>query len=84
MSLVRMNSLIESHFTNRYETVTEEKSSGATYTPRLLAEFVARQITEAASMTLDTKIIRVLDPAVGDGELLVSLRTDSNYWTTKA
>jgi SAM-dependent methyltransferase len=57
----------------RYQVVTQEKSGGATYTPVNLADFVAAQIVEAA--TLPTEEIRVLDPAVGDGELLVSLLT---------
>jgi tRNA1(Val) A37 N6-methylase TrmN6 len=55
----------------RYQTVTQEKADGATYTPPLLADFVASQIINSA--ILPTEEIRVLDPAVGDGELLISL-----------
>lgn len=68
-----MDPIVESRFTNRYEAVAEEKSSGATYTPKLLADFVARQITQVAKPILGKDVIRVLDPAIGDGELLVSL-----------
>ncbi len=68
-----MNSLVEPEFTNRYESVTKEKSSGATYTPKILADFVAKKVIEAGSSILNNGVIRILDPAVGDGELLVSL-----------
>lgn len=60
--------------TRRYELVTEEKSGGATYTPPALADFVAAEIVRAASPDLLAKTpLRVLDPAVGEGELLASL-----------
>lgn len=59
--------------TNRYELVTEEKAGGATYTPLPLADFVADQIVESFDFNPDTKSIRILDPAVGEGELLASL-----------
>lgn len=62
----------EARFTKRYRDVTEEKAGGATYTPCLLADFVAEKIIQTANV--DGKdVIRVLDPAVGDGELLMSL-----------
>ncbi len=61
------------HFTKRYRIVTEEKAGGATYTPSGLADFVASQIVAAADLSLPT--IRILDPAIGDGELLLSLLT---------
>lgn len=63
----------DSRLTNRYQIVPEEKAGGATYTPKLLSDFVARQIVKLAKPTLGNRVIRVLDPAVGDGELLVSL-----------
>ncbi len=46
----------------------DRKTVGAHYTPRVLAEFVARRISEAWSGK--TGKIRLLDPAVGDGELI--------------
>ncbi len=55
----------------RYRIVTEQKASGATYTPSNLANFVAQQIAELAD--LSSSKIQVLDPAIGDGELLLSL-----------
>lgn len=58
----------------RYESVSQEKSGGATYTPKALADFVAGQIIDAADGVLSQKTpLRVLDPAVGEGELLASL-----------
>jgi methylase of polypeptide subunit release factors len=65
------------HFSKRYETVTRQKSGGATYTPEVLADFVARAVVEAAT-ALDKEVVRVLDPAVGDGELLVSILRELN------
>lgn len=56
----------------RYGEVATEKSTGATYTPPVLAEFVADRMMVAANLA-GMGPIRLLDPAVGDGELLVSL-----------
>jgi len=67
-----MHSAAQQQFTKRYRLVTEEKAGGATYTPFLLADFVAEQIVSSARLE-GTNILRVLDPAVGDGELLLSL-----------
>lgn len=58
---------------SRYSSVTEEKSAGATYTPKLLADFVAKQIVQGAGEFSGKDTLRILDPAVGHGELLVSL-----------
>ncbi len=60
-------------FTKRYKAVTEEKAGGATYTPKNLSDFVAEQIIEQLDETKLKGPLRILDPAVGDGELLVSL-----------
>lgn len=57
----------------RYAIVPEEKSGGATYTPSILANFVACKIIEIFGEFPADRPLRVLDPAVGDGELLVSL-----------
>jgi adenine-specific DNA-methyltransferase len=56
----------------RYKYVTEEKADGATFTPDRMAGFVARQIVTTLRVT-NGRAIRVLDPAVGEGALLVSL-----------
>ena len=46
------------------------KATGSHYTPVTLAKFVAKQI--AARLTTSTP--RVLDPACGDGALLIALK----------
>ena len=57
----------------RYKAVSLEKSDGVTYTPKIFADFVARRIVEFARPVPGDRPIRVLDPALGRGELLVSL-----------
>lgn len=69
-------------FTHRYTFVTEQKVGGVTYTPRNLADFVARQIVAATDLTHMQGVLRVLDPAVGDGALLVSLLSQLAKHTT--
>jgi len=54
-------------------TARQRKQEGAHYTPHALAVFVAHQIYRAAAITKKSTSLRVLDPAVGDGELLCSL-----------
>ena len=61
------------HSMERYRTVSEGKARGATYTPKILADFVARRLVEAAGELSTRRPLRILDPAVGHGELLVSL-----------
>jgi len=68
-----MQPVANTQSTRRYQVVTQKKSDGATYTPASLADFVAKKIIDSA--TLPTEKIRVLDPAIGDGELLISLLT---------
>lgn len=60
-------------FTKRYDIVTEEKAGGAVYTPKSLADFVSQQITNVSGEMTNGNSLCILDPAVGDGELLVSL-----------
>lgn len=57
----------------RYTTVPTEKAGGATYTPKILADFVARKVVEIFDEFPVGCPLRVMDPAIGDGELLVSL-----------
>lgn len=53
--------------------MAEHKAEGATYTPLGLAQFVAAKLVEAADLGVRRGTLRILDPAVGDGALLVSL-----------
>ncbi|RJP32541.1 MAG: type II restriction endonuclease subunit M [Phycisphaerales bacterium] len=57
----------------RYAFVTDEKVGGATYTPAALADFVAARMIDAAGLHHNPRSVRILDPAVGEGELLASL-----------
>ena len=63
----------ESHRPNRYSRVSQEKSDGATYTPKVLADFVARQIVQTVERPSNDRPVRILDPAIGHGELLICL-----------
>jgi len=58
---------------SRYTTVSKGKSGDVNYTPPILADFVADRIAESLGRDPAGRPIRVLDPAVGDGELLLSL-----------
>jgi len=57
----------------RYSDVSAIKAEGATYTPKILADFVSGRILEAFDDCPIGRPLRVLDPACGEGELLISL-----------
>jgi len=57
----------------RYATVTEMKSDGAVYTPKPLADFVSARILDSVNGLQTRDSLRLLDPAVGHGELLFRL-----------
>ena len=59
----------------RFETVARVKSEGATYTPLPLADFVAEKMLREFSAYPADRSLRILDPAVGEGQLVVSLLT---------
>lgn len=56
----------------RYQGVDAGKAHGATYTPDNLARFVAERIVENAALE-GRRAIAVLDPAIGDGALVLAL-----------
>ncbi|MDU9049957.1 MAG: N-6 DNA methylase [Candidatus Electrothrix sp. Rat3] len=61
-------------FAPRYKKATRKKAEGATFTPENLSDFVAQNIVTAAQDVIGSKKkLRILDPAVGEGELLLSL-----------
>ncbi|MBN9118204.1 MAG: N-6 DNA methylase [Planctomycetes bacterium] len=57
----------------RYKEVSEDKATGSTYTPKDLADFLADQMLQIARLDASGRPLVVLDPAVGEGELLASL-----------
>ena len=59
-------------FSTRYGDVTHTKASGATYTPTALADFVADEMLRTWRAPRG-RTIRLMDPAVGEGALLLSL-----------
>ena len=52
-------------------SITRVKQTGATFTPPALATYLSRQILEFTK--IDSSIVRILDPACGDGELLLAV-----------
>jgi adenine-specific DNA-methyltransferase len=68
--MTRLNS---TSFPVRYQNVGVKKAGGVTYTPKGLADFVADKMVQAFSEQPQKEPPRVLDPAVGDGALLISL-----------
>jgi adenine-specific DNA-methyltransferase len=68
-----MNIPTDSQTGTRYQTVSEEKAGGITYTPKLLADFVAQKVAGAALCLPHDTTLRIFDPSVGHGELLISL-----------
>lgn len=56
----------------RYARFGVRKAEGATYTPKALSDFVAEQIVRCLG-DAPSKPLRLLDPAVGDAELLFGL-----------
>jgi hypothetical protein len=57
----------------RYGEVSARKSTGATYTPKRLSDFLADQLVAVLDLSARSRPLRIFDPAVGEGELLVSL-----------
>ena len=58
--------------TPRYRAVSATKAGGATYTPPMLARFVAQRIVDNADLDGRAELT-LLDPAIGDGELVLAL-----------
>ncbi|TMN87007.1 type II restriction endonuclease subunit M [Pseudoalteromonas phenolica] len=62
----------------RYEHVECRKSEGAHYTSSQLSNFVSQELVSFNSNFADQKIVRIADPAIGDGELIISLLSRIN------
>ena len=58
----------------RYSNETKEKSNGVVYTPTEMADYLADQMIRYSTFDFDVKNeVKLLDPAVGEGELLVAM-----------
>ena len=68
-----MKTYLQTSTNKRYQNVSEEKLDGATYTPSILADFLAEKIIDIVKQRDFSSPIKILDPAVGDGQLLLSL-----------
>ena len=56
----------------RYKNESKEKSNGVVYTPTDMAEYVAKQMMRYSHEGVNSTI-SILDPAVGEGELLIAI-----------
>ena len=55
---------------SRYKHVESRKKEGAHYTPEVISDFISSKIISNFKLKDNIKIV---DPAIGDGELLISL-----------
>jgi adenine-specific DNA methylase len=60
----------------RYSNETVEKTNGIVYTPSELAEYVASNMV--SNSTIDKNEVSILDPAIGEGELVIALIRELN------
>lgn len=56
-----------------YPSAEVRKLKGIHYTPQALSDFVARQVADQIGHHPTASLIKVFDPAVGQGELLLSM-----------
>jgi tRNA1(Val) A37 N6-methylase TrmN6 len=56
----------------RYANETYTKNNGIVYTPRAMADYLSNLILNN-TRKLPKNTIRILDPAIGDGELIISM-----------
>ena len=54
-------------------TPEQQKKEGVHFTPTILAQFMARKILNAKPIENTGNSINILDPAIGDGELVIVL-----------
>lgn len=56
----------------RYSNTGKNKETGAVYTPKEMANYVAKEILNYRTSAFDSEI-SILDPSVGTGELLIAM-----------
>jgi len=57
---------------HRYSNQSESKSNGVVYTPKRMAEYLSYSMVTHSELSADN-IVSILDPAIGDGELVMAL-----------
>ncbi len=58
----------------RYKNESKEKSNGIIYTPIEMADFLALEMIKYSQFDLkNAKEVNILDPAIGEGELILSM-----------
>ena len=58
----------------RYKNESKEKSNGIIYTPMEMADFLALEMIKYSQFDLKkAKEVNILDPAIGEGELILSM-----------
>lgn len=58
----------------RYSNETKEKSNGVVYTPKIMADYLAGQMLRFYNgKIISNKPVKILDPASGEGELLIAM-----------
>lgn len=58
----------------RYKAEKKEKANGIVYTPTEMADFLSEQMLYYGDFeTKNKEVVDILDPAVGEGELLISM-----------
>ena len=58
----------------RYNNESKEKSNGVVYTPTKMADYLAEQMILFSSFNFSkSPCVKILDPAAGEGELLISM-----------
>lgn len=56
----------------RYSNIEKEKANGVVYTPKAMAEYLANEMIKY-KLDNNSNTIRILDPAIGKGELVFAL-----------
>ena len=52
---------------------SERKKTGATFTPKILSDFVSINVLNESSDILKKDVVRILEPSIGEGELICSI-----------
>jgi len=58
---------------SRYTKLSNEKRNGIVYTPKEMAMYLSKQMISFYKTKKLPKKIKILDPAIGDGELVIAL-----------